>query len=450
MSRLGKLRVAVIGAGAAGLCAARHLLSRQDIFAPPVVYELTKHIGGTWVYEERVGSFDNGLPIHSSMYRDLRTNIPKEVMSFPDFPFAKHLPSFVHHTEVRKYLEQYCDHFGLRDHIQFDTMVDAVSPIKVEKGWKGLGWDITTSDISDGLDRRKSTKDTFDAVLVCNGHFFDSYIPNIPGLEKFKGILMHSHEYRNAEPFAGKSVVLLGAGLSGLDLALELSNVNAEVILSHGQQRLTGTLPPGVEQAFPVSRVLEDGTLEFQDGRQAAPDVFLFCTGYNFTFPFLDEQVGVQVKDHLVFPLYKFLVPPAYPSLFIVGICRAICPFPHFHVQSKFIISVLDGTFPLPSREQMEKDFELDIAARRARGIATRHILKLDSEQWAYNEELARLGGFQPLPPYWSNLYESNKVFRARQMLSYKTYNYTVLNEKDWMVQNLQGQQLQKPQLKQM
>lgn len=47
-----------------------------------------------------------------------RTNIPKEVMSFPDFPFAKHLPSFVHHTEVRKYLEQYCDHFRLWDHIQ--------------------------------------------------------------------------------------------------------------------------------------------------------------------------------------------------------------------------------------------------------------------------------------------------------------------------------------------
>lgn len=47
-----------------------------------------------------------------------RTNIPKEVMSFPDFPFAKHLPSFVHHTEVRKYLEQYCDHFHLWDHIR--------------------------------------------------------------------------------------------------------------------------------------------------------------------------------------------------------------------------------------------------------------------------------------------------------------------------------------------
>lgn len=109
---------------------------------------------------------------------------------------------------------------------------------------------------------------------------------------------------------------------------------------------------------------------------------------------------------------------------------------------------MLDGSFSLPSREEMEKDIELDMAARRARGVATRHILKLDSEQWAYNDHLAHLGGFQPLPRYWSNLYESNKVFRARDMLNYKTYNYNVTNETEWMVQNLQGEQLQKPQLK--
>lgn len=66
------LRVAVIGAGAAGLCAARHILSRPNVFASPVVFELTNNIGGTWCYDERVGAYSNGRPIHSSMYRDLR------------------------------------------------------------------------------------------------------------------------------------------------------------------------------------------------------------------------------------------------------------------------------------------------------------------------------------------------------------------------------------------
>lgn len=72
MAGLDKLRVAVVGAGAAGLCAARHFLARQDLFAPPVLFEVTKNVGGTWVYEERVGHYDNGLPVQSSMYRDLR------------------------------------------------------------------------------------------------------------------------------------------------------------------------------------------------------------------------------------------------------------------------------------------------------------------------------------------------------------------------------------------
>ena len=66
------LRVAVVGAGAAGLCAARHILGRPGRYAPPVVYELTENVGGTWCYEERVGRYDNGQPIPSSMYKNLR------------------------------------------------------------------------------------------------------------------------------------------------------------------------------------------------------------------------------------------------------------------------------------------------------------------------------------------------------------------------------------------
>lgn len=112
-----------------------------------------------------------------------------------------------------------------------------------------------------------------------------------------------------------------------------------QVILSHGQKPLTCPMPQGVEQAPPVSKVLEDGTLEFQDGKHAEAEVFMLCTGYNFVFSFLNEQIGVRVKEHLVYPLYKFLIPPAYPSLFIVGICRAICPFPHFHMQVSHIYS---------------------------------------------------------------------------------------------------------------
>jgi len=74
-----KLKVAVIGAGAAGLVALRHLRERLDTFQP-VAYEQTPHVGGTWVYTDDIGiDSTTGLPVHSSMYRQMRVNIPKEV-----------------------------------------------------------------------------------------------------------------------------------------------------------------------------------------------------------------------------------------------------------------------------------------------------------------------------------------------------------------------------------
>ncbi|MGH0179510.1 UNVERIFIED_CONTAM: hypothetical protein FKN15_001305 [Acipenser sinensis] len=165
-------------------------------------------------------------------------------------------------------------------------------------------------------------------------HFFDPYIPPIPGLENFKGTLMHSHDYRCPEPFAGQSVLLLGAGLSGLDIAQELSAVTSPVTLSHSQAPLRSPLPRGMLEAPGVQRVLGDGALELGDGSLVRPDVFMFCTGYKFTFPFLEPgELGLQLRSHMVSPLYKHLLHTAFPSLSIVGLCRAICPFPHFHCQ---------------------------------------------------------------------------------------------------------------------
>lgn len=71
----------------------------------------------------------------------------------------------------------------------------------------------------------------------------------------------------------------------------------------------------------------------------AKADVLMFCTGYNFSFPFLDgSQLGLDIQSHLVSPLYQYMIPPGFPSLFIIGICKIICPFPNFDCQvSKYI-----------------------------------------------------------------------------------------------------------------
>lgn len=66
------MKIAVIGAGAAGLAALRHCTEYEDVTV--VCYEKTDKVGGTWVYVPETGKDKFGLPIHSSMYKNLRYN----------------------------------------------------------------------------------------------------------------------------------------------------------------------------------------------------------------------------------------------------------------------------------------------------------------------------------------------------------------------------------------
>uniref|UniRef100_A0AAQ4PQ38 Flavin-containing monooxygenase n=2 Tax=Gasterosteus aculeatus aculeatus TaxID=481459 RepID=A0AAQ4PQ38_GASAC len=425
-------RVAVVGAGAAGLCAARHILSRLDRFAPPVLFELGGKVGGTWCYDERVGTDGAGRPIHSSMYRDLRTNLPKEVMMFPDFPFDPQLDSFLPHQEVQRYLERYCQSHHIGPHIRFNTMVEKVRPVVTaterSKEEDRTLWEVTSSDAS-GCCKTEA----FDSIFVCSGHYSDPHIPDIPGIERFKGTVLHSHSYKFAEPFAGQSVVVLGAKASGLDISIELAGVGAQVTLSHGQPPLTCPLPAGVQQSCPVVAVEEDGRLLFQDGSVSGADILMFCTGYNFRFPYLDgPQLGLRIEDHLLSPLYRFMMPPAFPSLFFIGMCKLICPFPNFHCQVQFALAVLEGVVSLPPRAVREDEAWLALREKAEQGVQRRHLLVLQNEQWDYCQSLARAAGFTPLPPAVRGLYE--EVWRQRRFNSvdYRGRNYKLIGEDRW------------------
>ena len=87
------IRVCVIGAGAGGLVALRHLIHRAPQFEA-IAYEQSPQLGGTWVYSEKTEE-DLGLPIHSSMYKNLRhvLNTVESYLSGPN----KVLPSSVHY-----------------------------------------------------------------------------------------------------------------------------------------------------------------------------------------------------------------------------------------------------------------------------------------------------------------------------------------------------------------
>lgn len=86
------LRVAVVGAGAAGLVAIRELAKAGHT---AVAYEQAPQLGGVWLYtdaterDDALGTrSDAGQRVHSSLYQHLRVNLPREVMSFLDLPFV--------------------------------------------------------------------------------------------------------------------------------------------------------------------------------------------------------------------------------------------------------------------------------------------------------------------------------------------------------------------------
>ena len=66
---------------------------------------------------------------------------------------------------------------------------------------------------------------------MCNGHYEEPNSPHVEGIETFKGSVSHSHAYKNPSDFKGKTVALLGAAASGIDLGSEIASVADKVYL---------------------------------------------------------------------------------------------------------------------------------------------------------------------------------------------------------------------------
>ena len=173
MSPRTALNVAVIGAGAAGLVAARELLREGHSV---VAFERENRLGGTWVYNPTTESDPIGLDpsrtvAQSSLYASLRTNLPRETMGFRDYPFAASTRDprrFPGHGEVLEYLNDFASEFGLTELVRLGTEVKRVA-------LEGGKWRVRSRCGGDLLD------EIYDAVVVCNGHYSEPRIAEIPG-----------------------------------------------------------------------------------------------------------------------------------------------------------------------------------------------------------------------------------------------------------------------------
>lgn len=395
------MRVAVIGAGAAGLVTAREL-RREGL--TPVVLEQTGRPGGTWVYDARSEG------VHGSLYASLRTNLPRDLMAFDDLPFEDlgDPRRFPGHAEVLRYLDHFERTFDLAPCIRPDHTVTEVSPRDHDDApWRAgaarpphacpNAWRVRwTSPSGPGEDR-------FDAVAVCNGHYHAPRIPALPGLPAFAGAVTHSHAYREPTPFAGLTVALLGAKSSGIDLSLELATVARRVILcGRGLARADGLGPGGRLCHRPAITSLGPHALHLvDDTTETGIDALILCTGYRYVVPFLDPAAALlEPDDRRPFPLWLDLVSAHASTLALVGLPFQVVPFPLMHRQARLWARALAGRVALPGAAERLALANLRDARFAAAGVPLRHRLRYGAAQWPYTAYLARLAG-DPPPPAW-------------------------------------------------
>lgn len=422
------MKVAVIGAGAAGLVTARELGRAAHEVS---LFEQSESIGGLWKYDEAVDqdplSRDPKLTrATSSLYRSLRTNLPRDLMCFGDYPFPGQ-PRFPGHAEVLGYLRDFAEHHQIERYLRLGHRLSALRPVLASgQDWQrgreageltGVRWRLHFE-----RNGTPTAPEIFDAVAVCNGHYSVPRLPPLAGLEHFPGRLLHSRNYRGPEGYTSATVLILGGGASAADLSLELISAGATVHVSCRGGPDGRAFFPGAQVHAPLLEVESDGALHFADAsRMPSTDVLLLCTGYRHDFPFLPKSPQlVTVEDGRVHPLYLDLVVADLPSLAFVGLPFMIVPFPLFELQARWFARLLAGRVTLPASSEREAWVAEKERRLELRGVSSRHYFRYGDYQLEYSDELSLQCGSLPLPREWRELHFAVKSARAEHPKDYR------------------------------
>ncbi|CAL2066314.1 Monooxygenase [Streptomyces murinus] len=177
----------VIGAGPGGLAAA-YALRARGIRA--VVLEKSDAVGASW----------------RRHYDRLHLHTTRRLSALPGLKIPRRFGRWVSRDDLVRYLEKYAEHHELE-------IVTGVEVHRVERTEDGTGWLLHASG---------GRELTGSAVVVATGYNHSPRIPDWPGRESYGGELLHAGAYRNAEPYAGRDVLVVGVGNTGAEIAVDL------------------------------------------------------------------------------------------------------------------------------------------------------------------------------------------------------------------------------------
>jgi cation diffusion facilitator CzcD-associated flavoprotein CzcO len=186
--------VIVVGGGASGLSAAG-ALSRRGIDA--VVLDQDAAIGATW----------------ARRYERLRLHTVRGFSGLAHFRIPARYPTYLARDEVVAYLNEYARRFGLR-------VIAPTSVVRIAVEAPSA-WIVETADASEWRAR---------VVVVATGQYRRPTMPSWPGRDEYQGTLLHSAAYTNPAPYAGRRVLVVGAGNSGAEIATDLIDGGAAFV----------------------------------------------------------------------------------------------------------------------------------------------------------------------------------------------------------------------------
>ena len=350
-------RIAILGAGPSGLAALRAFESARAKGAeiPELVcFEKQAEWGGLWNYTWRTGLDEFGEPVHGSMYRFLWSNGPKECLEFADYSFEEHfgrpIPSYPPRAVLHDYIKGRVEKSNVRQYIRFCTPVRLVvwDP-SAEK------FNVTVKDLR--IDETRT--EAFDYVICATGHFSVPNVPVFPGFEKFPGRVLHAHDFRDANEFVGKEILVVGSSYSAEDIATQCHKYGAKSITFSYRTKPMGFAWPESFEERPLLTHVQGKTAFFKDGTSKDVDAVILCTGYQHHFPFLPDDLRLKTNNRL-YPLnlYKGVFWRNNPKLIYIGMQDQYYTYNMFDAQAWYARDVILGRIALPSLDEQDANIK--------------------------------------------------------------------------------------------
>lgn len=359
--RDGDIKIAVIGAGSAGLVMAKEIIEASKNCKRAIeftVFERRDDVGGIWQFDEivqpgylawesdqgdlravgkdvedsrrrlRYGWRDRWPP--GPMFDGLRTNIPSDLMEYRDVPFDSKTPLFPSRKTVQNYLKRYAEENKLVPHIRFNTSVTSL-----KKDDKKGQWLLKSRDLLHEKTNDDEKLETFSHIAVCHGRCNTPNIPNIVGLETFQGIISHSAWYRDPSMIKEKNVLIVGNASSGMDIAREMAGYITRTLSNNITPQMwekkckmepfnvysswhSMVKAPGMDynpldssspdwcqriKVLPQIEHIDAKAIHFEGGVILYNiELIIFATGFLFDNPYIDQSDGVLLTRPLLPP----------------------------------------------------------------------------------------------------------------------------------------------------